>query len=110
MAMDSVPWANGATQESDSHGASQIHRLTPSFLHADPRPDDFAHAGLRRSIALALNHVGFDNADAVAVESFALATEECTVSHLAMARQCECFPIDALLTCTLSSMQIFNRS
>ena len=110
MAMDSVPWVNGATHEGDNHATSQTHRLTPSFLHADPRPDDFAHAGLRRSIALALNHVGFENADAVAVESFALATEECTVSHLAMSRQCQCFPIYALLTWTLSSMQIFNLS
>lgn len=91
MAMDSVPWANGtANGVEDGHDAPQLHRPTPSFLHADPRPDDFAHSGIRRSIALALDHVGFDSADTAAVESFALATEECMASRVdaVLATQC----------------------
>lgn len=74
--MGGVPQANGSTPSDDS-AAAEHHRITPSFLHTDSRPDDFAHAGIRRGIALALDHVGFESADAVAVESFALATEEC---------------------------------
>lgn len=81
MDIDSVPQANGndtTNGAGDNRGSTEPRRLTPSFLHTDPRPDDFAHAGLRRGIALALDHVGFGSADAIAVESFALATEECT--------------------------------
>lgn len=82
--MDSLPQANGTTNgvgDDLDLDAPQLRPQTPSFLHTDPRPDDFAHAGMRRSIALALDHVGFDSADTVAVESFALATEECMASR-----------------------------
>lgn len=75
--MDGADQANGSTPGDDS-AAAEHHRLTPSSLHTDARPDDFAHAGIRRGIALALDHVGFESADTVAVESFALAAEECT--------------------------------
>lgn len=80
--MDSVPLASGngtANGAEDSAGSTEPPVFASSFLHTDPRPDDFAHAGLRRGIALALDHVGFDSADAIAVESFALATEKCTI-------------------------------
>ena len=83
MDLDSIPQANGATNGVENgHHTPEPHRATPSFLHVDPRPDDVAHAGMRRSIALALDHVGFDSADTAAVESFALATEECKASRV----------------------------
>lgn len=75
--MGGADQADGSTPSDDS-AAAEHHRITPSFLHTAARPDDFAHAGIRRGIALALDHVGFESADAVAVESFALAAEECT--------------------------------
>ena len=88
MDMASVPWADGTAGEGEnSEGATRPHRLTPSPFHIDPRPDDFAHAGVRRGVALALGHVGFDSADAIAVESFALATEECMASRTYASRQ-----------------------
>lgn len=86
MDLDSVPQANGNVTTNgtgDNRASTETRRLTPHFLHTDPRPDDFAHAGLRRGIALALDHVGFDSADTIAVESFALATEECTTRNTA---------------------------
>lgn len=82
MDLDSVPQANGNSTTNgsgDNQDPAQPRPLMPSYLHTDPRPDDFAHAGLRRGIALALDHVGFDSADAIAIESFALATEECMI-------------------------------
>ena len=83
--MSGATQPNGSTV-SDDRAAPELRRVTPSFLHTDPRPDDFAHAGIRRGIALALDHVGFESADAVAVESFALATEECMTHGLSKAR------------------------
>lgn len=71
---------NGATPGVDDvHDAIRLRRpnATTALFHTDPRPDDFAHAGLRRGMALALAHVGFDAADPAAIESFALAAEEC---------------------------------
>lgn len=41
---------------------------------------DVGRDGLRRSIALALQHVGFEGASVEALESFTEATETCTIS------------------------------
>ncbi|SPO07136.1 uncharacterized protein DNG_09830 [Cephalotrichum gorgonifer] len=64
------------TDDAHDRNSAQLHSSTASFLHPDPRPNDIAHAGLRRGMALALDHVGFSAADPVAIESFALAVEE----------------------------------
>jgi hypothetical protein len=75
--MDLLPLLPGAEDYQDGGADMPIRPSVASFLQPDHRPDDFAHAGLRRGIALALDHVGFDGANPIAVESFALATEEC---------------------------------
>ena len=43
-----------------------------------PQHEECAHSLLTRSIALALEAVGFESADPVAIESFRAETEECT--------------------------------
>ena len=43
-----------------------------------PTSEDLGRDGLRRSIALTLQHVGFDSASPEAMESFTAAAETCT--------------------------------
>jgi hypothetical protein len=51
-------------------------------INIAPTARSHAQLGLQRSIALALNHVGFDSAAPDALQSFALAVETCqTAAH-----------------------------
>lgn len=50
-------------------------------LSERPNADSMGRDGLRRSIALALEHVGFDAATPEALESFANNAETCTCHH-----------------------------
>ena len=43
-----------------------------------PTSEDLGRDGLRRSIAMTLQHVGFDSASPEAMESFTAAAETCT--------------------------------
>lgn len=51
-----------------------------------PTPDGLAKNGLRRSIALALETVGFDGATPEAIESFTIMTETCMPPALRLPR------------------------
>lgn len=51
-----------------------------------PTPDGLAKNGLRRSIALALETVGFDGATPEAIESFTVMTETCMPPALRLPR------------------------
>ena len=44
----------------------------------EPTSEDLGRDGLRRSIALTLQHVGFDSASPEAMESFTAVAETCT--------------------------------
>ncbi|CAI4214991.1 unnamed protein product [Parascedosporium putredinis] len=70
-ALDAVPAPSSDAPPTPTQSAS-----TAIAVVADHRPIDVSHAGLKRSIALVLDHVGFDGADTEAVASFALAVEE----------------------------------
>lgn len=66
---------------------SRHHKLTwrPDVTIRSQLPaqdEESAQALLTRSIALALEAVGFQGADAVAIESFRAETEECKESRL----------------------------
>lgn len=80
-ALDAVPAPSGDAPPTPTQSAS-----TAIAVVADHRPIDVSHAGLRRSIALVLDHVGFDGADTEAVASFALAVEECMLPDSIHAR------------------------
>ncbi len=47
-----------------------------------PTADDVGRDGLRRSIVLALQHVGFDTATKEALEGFTEAVDTCTCAFL----------------------------
>ncbi|PKS07428.1 hypothetical protein jhhlp_006031 [Lomentospora prolificans] len=85
--MDMVPDTKSTPDASGSADTTSRQAAPVATVVSDPRPVDVAYGGLKRSIALALDHVGFDAADAEAIESFTLAAEEYLASLLGVLKR-----------------------
>jgi hypothetical protein len=61
---------------------SEVSEESERHLAVLTTAEELARKGLRRSIALALQKVGFEGATPDAMESFVSMTEECRISSL----------------------------
>lgn len=74
-----TPSTEGRAPEQEARGSDQLD--FSSFISTMPSLHDQARQGIQRSIALVLNHDGFDSATPEAMESFTQLVESCAL-HL----------------------------